>query len=296
MEFGVQLPNYGPISGPEIIAGAAQCAERLGYDSVWVNDHVIVPAAMTNYCRIFESITTLGWVAAHTQRIRLGTSVLILAQRDAVLAAKQLATVDVLSRGRVIVGLGAGYVAEEFALLGAPYEGRGARLEQQIATMRSLWRGDTSLTTSATTFEDVAFGPLPAQGADIPLWLAGTSERALARAARHADAWHPAHITPDRFKTRGARLAELADGRHITATLKLRAFIARAGGTQTLSSAEQRRGDAELAGSPQEIRDQLKAYEQAGLETLVVVFPHRSEAEYERDLEEFADAVAAALR
>jgi probable F420-dependent oxidoreductase len=295
MQFGVQLPNYGPISGPEIIARAAQRAERLGYHSVWVNDHVIVPATMTNYGRIFESITTLGWVAAHTQRIRLGTSVLILAQRDAVLAAKQLATVDVLSGGRVIVGLGAGYVAEEFAFLGAAYAGRGARLEQQIATMRSLWRGDTSLTTSATTFEGVSFGPRPAQGAEVPLWLAGTSERALARAARHADAWHPAHITPDRFKSRGARLAELADGRHITATLKLRAFMARAGAAHTGSPAEARRGDAELAGSPEEIRDQLTAYAHAGLETLVVAFPHRSEAEYEQDLEEFANAVAAEL-
>ena len=295
MQFGVQLPNYGPISGPEMIARAAQRAEALGYHSVWVNDHVIVPAAMTNYARIFESITTLTWVAAHTQGIAVGTSVLILAQRDAVLAAKQLATLDVLSRGRVIVGLGAGYVAEEFALLGATYTGRGARLEDQIETMRSLWRGETSLTTAATTFEDVSFGPPPAQGADVPLWLAGTSERALARVARHADAWHPAHITPDRLTTRGARLAELAGGRHIQTTLKLRVFLTRAKDTPPLPAAESRRGDTELRGDPHEICDRLTAYEDAGLETLVVAFPHRREADYERDLEEFADSVAGEL-
>ncbi len=296
MRFGVQLPNYGPISGPDVIARAAQRAERLGYHSVWTNDHVIVPAAMTQYDRIFESITTLVWVAAHTQRIRLGTSVLILAQRDAVVAAKQLATLDVLSRGRLIVGLGAGYVAEEFAALGATYAGRGARLEDQIETMRSLWRGETSLRTAETSFENMSFGPLPVQGSEVPLWLAGTSDRALARAARHAAAWHPAHITPYRLRTRGARLAELAAGRHIPTTLKLRVFLGRAGGTQALPPSEKRRGDAELTGNPREIRDQLKAYEQAGVETLVVAFPHRSEARYERDLEEFVTGVAGEFR
>jgi probable F420-dependent oxidoreductase len=279
-----------------MLANTAARAERLGYHSVWTNDHVVVPAAMTQYARIFESITTLVWVAAQTKRIRLGTSVLILAQRDAVLAAKQLATVDVLSGGRLIVGLGAGYVAEEFALLGAAFEHRGPRLAEQIETMRSLWRGETSVTARATTFEDVSFGPLPVQRGDIPVWLAGTSERALARAAEHADAWHPAHITPERLKERGARLAELACGRHIPTTLKLRVFIARAGRHSTGSPAGSRRGDTELAGTPREIRDQLKAYEQVGLETLVAAFPHQDEQEYAHDLEQFADAVAAAFR
>jgi probable F420-dependent oxidoreductase len=295
MRFGVQLPNYGPISAPDVIAHAAAGAERLGYHSVWTNDHVIVPAGMAHYDRIFESLTTLTWVAAHTQRIRIGTSVLILAQRDAVLTAKQLATLDVLSGGRLIVGLGAGYVAEEFALLGATYEHRGARLEAQIETMRSLWRGDTSVAVGEKTFPNVAFGPVPAQGGDVPLWLAGTSDRALARAARHADAWHPAHITPSRVKERSRRLEELA-GRHIPTALKLRIFIRRGKDAGTRPPVGSRRGDAELMGTIEEIRDQITAYDDAGVETLVVAFPHQSNREYERDLEEFAHGVATKFR
>ena len=147
MRFGLQLPNYGPISDPQMIAKTAARAEADGYASVWTNDHVIVPPGMPQYERIFEAMTTLVWTAAHTESIRLGTSVLVLAQRDPILAAKQLASIDVLCRARLIVGIGAGYVAEEFGILGARFEHRGALLEHQIAVMRALWGGATKFSS-----------------------------------------------------------------------------------------------------------------------------------------------------
>lgn len=271
-----------------MIAATASRAEAIGYASLWTNDHVIVPSSLRQYERIFEAMTTLAWTAAHTKSIRLGTSILVLAQREPILAAKQLATIDVLSGGRLIVGVGAGYVAEEYRFLGARFEHRGAQLEHQIAAMRALWGGATAFRSGPIAFEDALFGPTPIQGAAVPVWLAGTSDRALARVAKLADAWHPAHITAQSLADRGARLRQLSGGRPITTTLKMRVYVTeprmkRAGRPETSS-----RGQAELSGTTAELREQLTAYEEAGLEELVVAFSHADAREFQHDLESFA--------
>jgi len=289
MRFGVQLPNYGPIAGPDSLARVARLAEDLGFDSVWINDHVLVPSRITRYQRIFEAMSTLVWVAAKTERVRIGTSVLILPQRNAILAAKQLATVDVLSGGRLIVGIGAGYVEEEFRFLGAPYARRGARLEEQIAAMRALWGGADSFAGETISFEDASFGPTPLQGAEVPLWLAGASRPALRRAARLGDGWHPAHLPPEALAAKASELRELAEGRPVAVTMKIRIFI---DGDGAEAASDELPGEAELRGGVEAMCDSLERYREAGLEELVLTFRHQDVDVMTREMRTFAEEIA----
>ncbi|HEY2715041.1 MAG TPA: TIGR03619 family F420-dependent LLM class oxidoreductase [Solirubrobacterales bacterium] len=282
MRFGLQLPSYGPVAGPEAIAAAATRAEQLGFDSLWTSDHVLVPSRIARFATIYEAMTTLVWAAAHTERIRLGPSVVILPQRDPVLAAKQLAMVDVLSGGRLIAGLGAGYVEEEFAFLGARYAGRGATLERHLEVMRALWAGETDYAGESASFADARFGPLPVQGERIPIWLGGNSAPALRRAARIADAWHPGYLGAEALAAKVGELRELAGERRVEVAIKLRVST---GPGDDLSP------DApapDVGGTPAQVRDQLRRYEEAGADHAVVVFPVETRAAFERELESFA--------
>jgi probable F420-dependent oxidoreductase len=296
MRFGMQLPTYGPIADPGVIARAAGRADELGYDSVWVNDHVLVPSRISRYGRIFEALTTLAWVAGHTARARIGTSVLILPQREAILAAKQLATIDVLSGGRLIVGLAVGYVAEEYHYLRAPFERRGALIEEQLAAMRALWSGTGSFHGDSIAFEDASFGPTPLSGERLPIWLGGHSPPALRRAARLADAWHAAHLDVPTMARKRAELLALAGGRRVETTLKLRLFLTRRPGEHRARVQDELPGDTELVGTPARVRERIAEYDRSGLDELVVAFPHEEVGALHWAMETFAAEVAAPFR
>jgi probable F420-dependent oxidoreductase len=287
VRFGVQLPNYGRIAGPEAITRTARLAEALGYHAVWTNDHLLVPSRIARYGRIFESLTTLVWAAACTERVTLGTSVLILPLRDPILTAKQLATIDVLSRGRLIVGAGAGYVAEEFGFLGAPFERRGDVLEERIGVMRALWRGATAHQGVEAGFGDARFGPLPVHGDAVPLWLAGASRPAMRRAARLADAWHPAHLDPPTLAEKAAEVRRLAGERRVAITLKLRISLREGDRAPAPPPA----GEWELRGGPQAVAEDVARLREAGLEELVLTFRHDDERELAEEMEAFAGEV-----
>lgn len=283
MRFGLQLPNYGRIAGAEAIAAVAQAAEEHGFHSLWASDHVLVPASLPRYENVVETIATLVWAAAHTSRVRLGPSVLVLPQREPVLAAKQLAMVDVLSGGRLIAGLGVGYVEEEFAYLGAPFAGRGATLEGHIAVMRALWSGATEFDGPSASFADARFGPLPVQGGRIPIWLGGHATVALRRATALADAWHPGYMDVDTFAAKAAQLRELSDGRAVEIGLKLRVSF----GPSAFAHGQK----ANASGTPAEVAAVLRRYEAAGADEIVLVLAPASRAAYERELETFATQV-----
>ena len=291
MRFGVQLPNYGPIAGPAVIAQAARHAEALGFDSVWTNDHVLVPSRIVRYSRIFEAMTTLVWVAACTQRVRLGTSVLVLPQRDPILAAKQLATIDVLSGGRLTVGVGAGYLPEEFGFLRAPFERRGRVLEEHIGVMRALWGGATSHRGEEVAFEDARFGPVPVQGDAVPLWIAGTSQPAMRRAATLGDAWHPAHLDPKTLAEKGAEVRLLAGERSVAITLKLRISL-----SDGPLPAHAPNGEWELLGGPERVAEDIARYREASLEELVLTFRHGDERRLALEMERFAAEIMPRFR
>ena len=144
MKFGVCIPNFGDSLNVETLRSVVLEAEKLGYDSVWTTDHVLMPKnSGTPYERILDSITTLAYIAAQTRNVKLGISSLIIAMRNPVVVAKQLATVDALSGGRVLLAIGAGWNQREFSSLGSNFHTRGKRIDESIDLIRKLWRGKT---------------------------------------------------------------------------------------------------------------------------------------------------------
>lgn len=203
MKFGVCIPNYGEFLDVATLREVATEAENLGYESIWTTDHILMPKhSKTPYERIIDSICTLAYLASHTKRIKLGISSLIIAMRNPVVVAKQLATVDVLCGGRLIVAIGTGWNAEEFSFLGSNFHTRGERVNESIRLLRQLWSGDARKFEGARMgikFEDATFEPRPSSGA-LTIWVGGASKAAMIRAATLGDAWHPNAFPLDDFK------------------------------------------------------------------------------------------------
>src|SRR5579884_689632 len=143
MNVGIHLPQYGSVSGPNAIAEAARAADRLGFADVWVSDHVVHPAAQSYPSPyLYDPLLTLGWAAAATERVGLGTSVLVVPVHEPVGLANQLASLDALSKGRLRLVVGVGWSEPEYAALGADFSTRGARLDEALEMFRVLWRDD----------------------------------------------------------------------------------------------------------------------------------------------------------
>jgi probable F420-dependent oxidoreductase len=208
MRFGVHLPHVGRKAGPEAIREAAVQAEQLGFDDVWVSEHIIVPrnASYPPSPSFYDPVLTLTWAAAYTARVRLGTSVLVLPMRHPLPLAKELATLQNLSRGRLILGAGVGWLEAEFAALGAPFKERGRRMDEGLAMMRAVWTEDpVSFRTHWIPAEISEMRMQPRPVAPIPVWIGGSSEAALTRAMRH-EGWHGSRVSPEQA---GAIVAQL---------------------------------------------------------------------------------------
>ena len=193
MKFGVCVPNYGDSSSRDALRTVALEAERAGCDSVWTTDHILMSRnSGTPYEKIFDSINTLSYLAGITSKARLGISSLITAMRNPVIIAKQLATIDNLSGGRLMLATSAGWNEREFANLGSNFHNRGRRLDASIRLIRALWKGETSFKsrTLGIEFNDAVFEPHPTQN-HLMLWIGGTSKFAMKRAATLGDGWHP---------------------------------------------------------------------------------------------------------
>jgi probable F420-dependent oxidoreductase len=206
MDYGICLPNFPAGAAPEGIEAAADVAERLGWSTVWTTDHVLVPHdAAAEYGRIYEAILTLAWVGARHPGVRLATSVIVVPQRNAVLLAKELATLDSLSGGRVIAGVGVGWNRGEFGNLAMAdrFHVRGAYLDETIALWRHLWSGSNEpFRGRFHTMEDFVFGPLPEQGAGLPILVGGRAEPALRRAGALGDGYHSSASSPAQYGER----------------------------------------------------------------------------------------------
>jgi probable F420-dependent oxidoreductase len=215
MDVGIHLPHAGEQARPELIRRYALRAEELGLSDVWVSEHIIVPRKQFPRSPLFyDPILTLTWVAAVTERVRLGTSVLVLPMRHPLPLAKELATLHNLSGGRLILGAGVGWLEPEFAALGAPFHERGRRMDEGIAMMRAVWTQDP-VTFKAkyipAEITDMTMTPLPIS--HIPIWIGGSSEAALKRTVRIADGWHGSRETPEQAAPIVKRLrAERPDG------------------------------------------------------------------------------------
>lgn len=199
MDFGVCLPNFRDGSSAEGLDAAAEVAERFGWSTAWTTDHVIVAHATEDeYGRVYEAILTLAWLAGRHPKVRLGTSVIVVPQRNAVLLAKELATLDSLSDGRVTAGIGVGWNRAEFGNLAMTdrFHVRGAYVDETIRLWRHLWSGSTEpFHGRFHELEDFTFGPRPVQ-ASLPILIGGKAQPALRRAGRVADGFHASSTSP----------------------------------------------------------------------------------------------------
>jgi probable F420-dependent oxidoreductase len=202
MKLGICLPHYGrPIEVPRMLE-VARHAEARGLDSVWVTDHVIVPTQTNVIYRedMLDPLAVLPWLAGVTSRIALGTSVVILPYRSPIPVAKLLASVDVLSSGRLIVGAAIGWLEGEFDALGVPFRERVSRSEEALELFHTLWtQPRPRLATKRHRLRDVTFSPQPLQKPRPPIYVGGNSEGALRRVARFGDGWHATATSVEAF-------------------------------------------------------------------------------------------------
>ena len=294
MKFGIWIPNCRHLATPEIIRNTAVRAERLGYDSVWVSDHVVVPHEnVKNFGEtIFDPLVTLGVVAGATRTVQLGTTVLIVPYRNAVVTAKMISSLDALSGGRVVFGVGAGWVAAESAMLGVPFAERGAVTDEYLQAMQELWTSPApSFKGKYTQFSGLVFEPKPVQKPHPPIWVGGHSNAALRRTVQFGAAWHPINRPPDELRRGRTELARLCKerGRATPPVLTLRndVRVLRAGEPVPASAHAGR----VLAGEPAKLKDQLAELAECGVEHLVLEFLATDGRELEDQLTTFAERV-----
>lgn len=282
--IGVALPTVGLDHSAELLLPVAEAADHLGYDSVWATDHLLMAyerrseypyghsgteIAITPGMGWLEPLVALSFVAARTERVRLGTSVLVLPYRNPVLVAAQAATLHVLSGDRVVLGVGTGWMREEFEALGIDPAERGARTDEYLQVMRALWSDDpASFSGEFAAFGDVVLG-IPPRDSVPPLWVGGNTRPALRRALRYGDGWHGFEVYPEEMPAISEQLAELGEevGRD-PAELELsvvRGMVPP--GREDESFIPDRRN---LGGSAAEMVEELGRYSEAGVSAVVI--------------------------
>jgi probable F420-dependent oxidoreductase len=206
MHVGIKVPSWGPLAGPTAVARVAEAADDRGFGSVWVSDHVAIPAAAAKdgtgldpRTPFLDALTTLAFLAGRTSRVQLGTGVYVLPLRHPIVVAKEAGGVDILSEGRLVLGVGAGWLKEEFELLGAPFGERGRRTDEAIDALRDCW-GATSSNGA------VQMWPRPARS--VPVVVGGHSPAALTRAVRRGDGWYASGLSASAFGALATQLAE----------------------------------------------------------------------------------------
>ena len=299
MKFGVCLTHYGREVGSAELVEAVTEIERLGFDSIWVTDHVVIPEGVRDAQLIYrehmlEAFTVFGFLAAVSRRAQLGSSIIVLAYRNPIVMAKMLASIDVLSGGRVIFGAAAGYMEGEFNALGARFEERGDVSDEYLRVIREIWTHDqTSFSGRYFNFDKVYTSPRPVQQPGPPIWIGGRSKRAMRRAVELGDGWHPIGLNAQEMKEGRAYMARLCERRQIARVpaMSLRANLLIEGVSEPVGAYAGRAGNTPFNGSPSLIRDRIAEFEEAGVEHLVLDMATLSHPSFLRTLEVFAAQV-----
>ena len=293
MKIGYSLSNNQGMENVQGVIDLAVSAEELGFDSVWASEHVFNVSYV--YDRIgskpyYEPLTVLTYVAAMTSTIGLGTSVLVLPYHNPIRLAKVASTLDVLSGGRLMLGVGVGVIEEELEAMGSPYAERGAISDEMLAVMIELWtKEDPVFDGKYTQFSGMKFTPKPVQKPHIPIIIGGTSRAAIRRAARVGTVWHPTALAPD----------TLAEGMEY---LKEQAIKAGRDPSEIGVSVSAAMGDTHnhnrysLGEEPEEIIERSLKYAEMGLERLVVSPNTRDQDQLRPIMEMLAEVVLPAVQ
>ena len=214
MKFGVMLPHYRQVASSDGIMRMAREAESMGFHSVWVSEHTVVPDDEVDRFGLgyYDPFTVLGYVAAVTQTITLGTSIIILPLRNPLHMAQIAATVDQLSQGRLVLGVGVGSAEQEYRAMGAPWEDRGAVADEVIQVLQHVWTADRpNFEGKYFNFSGINSYPQPVQSPHPPFWVGGGSRRSIRRAAEYGDAWHSTRPSFQLLEEGTPRLHRLAE-------------------------------------------------------------------------------------
>ncbi|MCY4486443.1 MAG: LLM class F420-dependent oxidoreductase [Deltaproteobacteria bacterium] len=296
MKFGVCLTHYGrEVESAELVEAVTEI-ERTGFDSIWVTDHVVIPEGVREAQLIYrehmlEAFTVFSYLAAVSERAQLGSSIIVLGYRNPLVMAKMLASIDVLSGGRVIFGAAAGYMEGEFNALGVPFEERGDVSDEYLRVIREAWSHDEmGFSGRYFNFDKVYTSPRPVQQSGPPIWIGGRSKRAMRRAVELGDGWHPIGLSAAEMKEGRAYMARLCERRKRAQVpgMSLRANLVIEGVSEPVGPYTGRAGNTPFNGAPSLIRERIAEFEEAGVEHIVLDMATLSRASFLRTLEAFA--------
>jgi len=317
MKIGFNAPVAGPLSEPETLARICLGAEAMGFDYGAFSDHIVIPTDVNarypysetgefpkgSWAGRHEQLTEIAFIAGKTSRLRLVTSIMVVPHRPAVLTAKILSTIDVLSGGRLTVGVGAGWLQEEFEAIGAPpFAARGAATDEYLRAFRALWtEDDPRFAGEHVKFGGITFAPKPVQKPHPPIWVGGESGPALRRAARLGNAWYPIGTNPThpldslpRYRAGLDRLRKAAgEAGRDPASLGLSYRVAKYGEGVPMKASD---GERRLfSGSPAEIAGDLRALGDLGVTNVDVSFPGNSADEMLESVKRFREDVVSRI-
>ena len=277
-QYSFRIPNadyLGFPATPQAIVDTACKAEELGFDALFVNDHVIVDDSPRSalWRNVYDPLMVLSYVAARTSTVKLGTSVLIMPYRNPVVTAKMVATLDQMSGGRAIAGVGSGWNEAEYAALGVPHGERGARTNEYLRLWKACWEpGATTFHGRFYSFDNMHVYPKPLQQPHPPIWIGGSSQPSLRRAARFAEVWQPTPTPLAELKSNMAYLRDVsAEVERIDAPRTRMSFRVNFSHITGSSSSGEDRPTGQ--GSPEQVASDMKRYRQeAGLEEFQINF------------------------
>ena len=313
MKFGVTVPNYRRLASPDNLVKVARRSEELGFDSLWVTDHVVVPEAYREMfgATVFDPLSVMAFLAAHTQRVQIGTAVLVIPYRNPIVVAKQLATIDNLSGGRVVFGTGAGWAREEFDALGVAYAERGPMTDEYLRVILELWTSDRPhFEGHYVRFDAVHAEPRPLQQPHPPILVGGYGKRAIRRAVALGQGWLPDGMSlPDLEQAIGFMRQTAADlGRDpasLSVALRTGMYLTSVGSNAPAKTATPWEQSSQFSaeperlpfrGSVEQVIVDIREAERIGVDHLIFESPVQRDDERFDMIEAFAEDVMPAFR